>query len=77
MSLLGKDITHLKASVLTRFRRRHLGFVFQSYNCVLSSGCLPFWREKSSVVAAGFRPFERLAGFSYVVLLHEGVVSAP
>lgn len=36
VSLLGKDITHLGASALTRFRRKHLGFVFQSYNLITS-----------------------------------------
>lgn len=34
--LLGKDITHLGVSSLARFRRRHLGFVFQSYNLITS-----------------------------------------
>lgn len=36
ISLLGKDITHLGVSSLTRFRRKHLGFVFQSYNLLTS-----------------------------------------
>lgn len=36
ISLLGHDITHMRASALTRFRRRHLGFVFQSYNLITS-----------------------------------------
>lgn len=36
VALLGEDITHLGASALTRFRRKHLGFVFQSYNLITS-----------------------------------------
>lgn len=36
VTLLGKDITHLGVSALTRFRRKHLGFVFQSYNLITS-----------------------------------------
>lgn len=34
--LLGKEITHMGVSALTRFRRKHLGFVFQSYNLITS-----------------------------------------
>ncbi|PKV09830.1 ABC transporter [Bifidobacterium asteroides] len=34
--LLGKDITRLGLSAMTKFRRQHLGFVFQSYNLITS-----------------------------------------
>ncbi|WP_267431455.1 MULTISPECIES: ABC transporter ATP-binding protein [unclassified Bifidobacterium] len=36
VSLLGKEITHIRVASLTRFRRKHLGFVFQSYNLITS-----------------------------------------
>lgn len=36
VSLLGREITHMGVSALTRFRRGHLGFVFQSYNLITS-----------------------------------------
>lgn len=36
VSLLGKEITHMRIASLTRYRRKHLGFVFQSYNLITS-----------------------------------------
>ncbi|BDR52163.1 ABC transporter ATP-binding protein [Bombiscardovia nodaiensis] len=36
VSLLGQEITGMGLSQLTRFRRKHLGFVFQSYNLISS-----------------------------------------
>jgi putative ABC transport system ATP-binding protein len=32
VSVAGKDVTHMKDRELTRLRRKHIGFVFQSFN---------------------------------------------
>jgi putative ABC transport system ATP-binding protein len=54
VTVAGQDITHMKDRALTRLRRRHIGFVFQSFNL------LPTLSAEENVVLplaiAGKRP---------------------
>ena len=41
--LMGKDIGRITQKEMSLLRRKHIGFIFQSYNLISSKNCLEMW----------------------------------